>query len=378
MSVPTAARLANPAPTRAGFSVHSIRLAWILAFAYLLVVVYASLKPFTGWRMPPEEILRFLTAPWPRYITLEDIAVNVAAYVPLGFLLSAGLSARHGAAPGALAATLAAAGVSLAMEAIQMFLPSRIASNVDLLTNGCGGLIGAMAAPLFAPTRMVGRRLHAWRHRLFRGGMAADAGFVIVCLWLLTQLNPVAQLFGTGEVRGVFDLPVYFVHTPQRILSTEAAVVFLNLVALGLILTTLMRTAARRMPMIAVVVGAGAALKAAAAVLAKSAHLLVWLTPGVAFGLVGGALAIYALARLPVRARLAVAALCIAAATAAINLAPDNPYQNIPPRLIAGGASHYLSFSGIVRALSELWPLLAILYLGFALAEPPREEPQKR
>jgi hypothetical protein len=40
--------------------------------------------------MPADEILYFLTAPWPRYITLEDIAVNVAAYVPLGFLLSAG------------------------------------------------------------------------------------------------------------------------------------------------------------------------------------------------------------------------------------------------------------------------------------------------
>ena len=91
------------------------------------------------------------------------------------------------------------------------------------------------------------------------------------------------------------------------------------------------------MLMIAVVVGAGAALKTAAAMFAKAANPLVWLTPGVFFGLLGGWLAIYALARLPGRARLAVAALCIVAATTAINLAPDNPYQNIPPRLIAGG-----------------------------------------
>src|SRR6185436_16242390 len=102
----------------------------------------------------------------------------------------------------------------------------------------------------------------------------------------------------------------------------------------------------------------------------------VWLTPGVAFGLVAGGLAIHALARLPGRIRLAAAALCILAATAAINLAPDNPYQSVPARLVAGGPSHYLSFSGIVRALSELWPVLAILYLGFALAEPRREEPK--
>jgi len=369
---------ANPGDRRAGFSAHSVRLSWILALAYLLVIVYASLQPFRGWRWPPDEILHFLTAPWPRYITLEDIVVNVAAYLPLGFLLAIGCGARYGAAPGVLAAASCAAFVSLAMEAMQMFLPSRIAANVDLLTNGLGGLIGAMAAPLFAPSRPVGSRLHAWRHRLFREGMVADAGFVVVCLWAITQLNPVAQLFGTGAVRGVFELPVYLAHTPQLILSTEALVVFLNLAGLGLVLAALTRPAARPMPMIAAAVGAGAVFKTAAAAFAGSAHPFGWLTPGVSFGLLGGWLAIYALGRLPPRPQLAVALLCILAATAAINLAPDNPYQNVPPRFIAGGPSHYLSFSGIVRALSELWPLLAAGYLVFALTARRSNDPQER
>ena len=100
--------------------------------------------------------------------------------------------------------------------------------------------------------------------------------------------------------------------------STEAAVVFLNLVGLGLILAALMRHTTRRMPMIAAVVVAGAALKTVAAMLAQAAHPLVWLTPGVAFGLVAGWLAVYALAFLPGRALFASAALCIVAATAAM------------------------------------------------------------
>jgi hypothetical protein len=62
-----------------------------------------------------------------------------------------------------------------------------------------------------------------------------------------------------------------------------------------------------------------------------------------------------------------VAAGCIAAATAAINLAPDNPYHRVPSLLLARGSSHFLSFSSIVRALSELWPLLAIGYLSWIL-----------
>ena len=351
------------------FSAHSVRLAWILALAYLLVVVYASVEPFRGWRIPPDEILRFLNAPWPRYITLEDILVNIAAYVPLGFLLSIGCGARYGAGLGVLAAAFFAAGVSLAMEAVQMFLPSRIASNVDLLTNSLGALIGAMGAPLFAPSRLFGRGVHAWRHRVFRNGMLADVGFVIVFLWIPTQLHPTAQLFGTGAMRAMFDLPVYFVHTPQLVLSTEAIVVFLNLVGLGLTLSALMRPGGRPMLIAAIVTGTGLVFKSAAAALGKAAHPFVWLTPGVSFGLLAGWLALYALVHLPRRAQLALAALCILSATAAINLAPDNPYQSVPPQFIAGGPSHYLSFSGFARALSELWPLLAVAYLFCALFE---------
>ncbi len=167
-----ASRHDGPPKTGGGaFSPHSVRLAWILAVAYLLVIVYASLQPFQGWRVPPQEILHFLSAAWPRFITLQDVMVNVAAYVPLGLLLSIGWGARHGPARGALAAAFAAAALSLAMEAVQMFLPSRIASNVDLLANSLGALLGAMAAPLLAPSRVLGAKLHAVRHRLFLDGM---------------------------------------------------------------------------------------------------------------------------------------------------------------------------------------------------------------
>jgi VanZ like family len=319
--------------------------------------------------MPAPEILAFLTAPWPRYITLEDILINIVAYVPLGFLLSITYGARYGVGVGVLAAAFIGAGLSLSMEAVQMFLPARIASNVDLITNSLGALIGAMAAPLFAPSRLVGRRLHAMRHRLFQEGMLADVGFVIVCLWVITQLHPTVQLFGTGAVRAVFELPVYFTHTPHLVLSVESAVVFFNLVALGLIISALTLHSTRPAPLIAAVVGMGLALKTVAAILAKAAHPFVWLTPGVSFGLLAGWLALYALVKLPRRGQLALAVFAILIATAAINLAPDNPYQNVLPPFVARGPSHFLSVSGIIRALSELWPLLAVGYLFAALSE---------
>ncbi|MGH8640590.1 MAG: VanZ family protein, partial [Burkholderiales bacterium] len=340
-----------------GFSQHSVKLACILAAAYLLVIVYASLQPFRDWRSPPDEILNFLFAPWPRYVTLGDVAVNVAAYVPLGFFLSIACATRLGPAGGAAVSVLAAALLSFAMELVQMYLPARIASNVDLLANSLGALIGAMAAPLFAPARILGGKLHALRHRLFVEGMTADVGLVVVGLWLATQFHPQAQLFGTGGIRATFDLPAQFAHTPLLALTGEAIVVLFNLLGVALLLAACMRAGQRPLPAIAVVVGAALLIKAyTAAALVKAAAPLSWLTPGVLLGLAAGWLLLLAAVRLPQRSQLAAAAACIAVATVAINLAPVNPYLSPPPRLLARGASHFLNFSGIARALSELWP----------------------
>jgi VanZ family protein len=353
-----------------GFSQHSVRLAWILAAAYFLVVVYASLQPFRDWRAPPAEILNFLLAPWARYVTLEDAAFNVLAYVPLGFLLSIGCGARLGPAGGAAASVAAAAVVSLAMESVQMFLPARIASNVDLALNSLGALIGAMAAPLFAPTRILGGKLHGLRHRLFIEGMTADIGLLVVALWLAAHFHPTAQLFGTGGIRATFDLPAQFAHTPVLALTAEAVVVLFNLLGVGLLLAACMRAGERPMRTIAVFVGAALLIKAyTAAALVKAEAPLAWLTPGVLLGLGAGWLLLMAAVRLPQRTQLAAAAACIVAATVAINLAPVNPYLSPPPRLLARGASYFLSFSAIARALSELWPLLAVSYLVFAFGE---------
>jgi hypothetical protein len=133
-------------------------------------------------------------------------------------------------------------------------------------------------------------------------------------------------------------------------------------------LSIIMREDARPMRVIAALVAIALAIKAyTAAELVRLAAPLAWLTPGVLTGLAGACALLYVAIRLHGTARIAISALCIVAATAVINLAPENPYQNVPPRLLARGASHFLSFSGIVRALSELWPALAISFLFYEL-----------
>ena len=345
------------------------QLAWILVLAYLLVIAYASLQPFSGWRLPSEEIRRFLTAPLPPYITLGDVLINIAAYVPLGFLLANALMMRFAPRGAVVLALIFGALASTAMEAAQTFNPSRIASNIDVATNTLGTLIGALAAPLFAPTQGLGIRLAHLRRDWFVHGRNADVGLVLVCVWLFTQLHPTAQLFGTGHLRDTFALPVWFVHTPQALIAAEAAVAGFNFLGIGLVVAALTLDTVPRRIAIAAVLGAAVAFKAFAALaLAKLTGPLAWLTPGVVVGVVLAAITLLAFSRAPRRVLWIGAAVSFSIAIAAINVAPDNPYQTVPPQLLAQGPTHFLSFSGIVRALSELWPFAALVYALFAAA----------
>lgn len=338
-------------------------LARVLALAYFLVIAYASLQPFSGWWIPPPEIRLFLTAPWPRYITLEDVLVNIGAYVPLGFLLARAYMRPLGTRRAVLVAAALAVLTSVAMETVQMFMPSRIASNVDVLTNGLGGLIGALAAPLFAPTRGLGMRLARARQQWFVYGPTADVGLVLLCLWILTQLHPAAQLFGTGNLRETFDLPVWFFHQPQLILAAEAAVVGCNLLGVGLIIVALTRESKPRGAATAAALATGIGAKAlTAAAFTKASALWAWITPGVVLGILVGGVVLYGLMHRSRRAQWIAACASLVLAIAIINVGPENPYQTVPPQFLAGGPTHFLSFSGIVRALSELWPFLALTY----------------
>ena len=341
------------------------KLALVLALAYLLTIVYASLQPMRGWRLPPEDLYGFLTARWPRYITLDDVFANAAAYLPLGFLLTLGLRSFFRPALAVIAGALLALMTSIGMESMQLFLPARIPSNIDVIANATGGLIGALAAPLFLPSQIIGARLVAWRARVFRPGALTETGLLIAALWVIAQLDPLTQIFGTGNLRATFDLPEYFFHTPGLLLSAEAAVVFFNLLGLGLLLSTLLRQDARRGIIIAAFIVTAMALKMLiTAVFANPRGAFAWITPGVMLGFSMGVMVLLVgVLSFGHRARLWLSMLCIMLALAAINLAPDNPYFNRPPPLASGRVSHLLSFSAILRALSELWPLLALAYL---------------
>jgi VanZ family protein len=338
-------------------------LARILLLVYGLLVVYASLYPFEGWRTVGLSPFAYLSAPWPRYVTAFDMVVNVAGYVPYGFLAVAALRPNvRGIAAFALAASSAVL-LSGVLEAAQSYLPARFASNLDLVCNLAGAGLGAALGLTFAPVIAEGPLRHG-RDRAFLPGAEIDFGLVLVVLWLFMQLNPAALLFGAGDLRDYLAPWEGRARRPEFFVSIEAFTTAANLVAVGLLLSVLVAPGWPARKMFGWLVIAALAVKSAAfAILMRAENMAGFLTYGAQLGLlvgIGGALAATAVPR---TARLAIAAVLLMAATVLVNLTPPNPY--LADSLKVWQQGHFLNFNGLTRLVSALWPFVALGYLMF-------------
>lgn len=344
-------------------------LARKLAVAYCLLIVYASLYPVVTWRDNGIELLAFLSVPWPRYWTALDLGLNILAYIPLGFLLTAGLVQWQGKRRAALLAFFLALALSLCLEVLQNYLPSRIPSNVDLLTNGLGGLLGTLCGLLWGHSLHAGGTAHRWRVRHLHHGIMADYGLVLALLWLLTQLSPEILLFGTGNVRHLLGLPPALDFTVERFLMVEGSIAAGGVLGAGLLVWRLMRLP-QRWPVFAFLLLALAIRSGSAVLLLTPEDLWRWATPGARYGLALGLLLLYGATFLPRVSQQSIAALVLVLTAIVVNLAPENPYLLQSQSVWRQG--HFLNFNGLTRLVASIWPFLALVFL---VAAGPRQEP---
>jgi glycopeptide antibiotics resistance protein len=77
---------------------------------------------------------------------LSDVLLNIAGFVPVGFLLCAYLALTRPRANAILYSVLAGGVLSFAIEVMQAYIPRRISGVTDIITNTLGAALGAWLA----------------------------------------------------------------------------------------------------------------------------------------------------------------------------------------------------------------------------------------
>lgn len=353
-----------------------------LALLYAALIVYASLYPFSGWRVPGVPLLAFLVAPWPHWWTGFDLVSNLLGYLPLGALLF-GAMVRSGMPAGAALAMAVGGGTALSfgMEFTQNFLPQRVASNLDLALNALGTLIGVALAWLIHRRGGV-ERWQAARDRWFIGRSAG--GLALLLLWPIGLLFPLPVPLGMGQVLGQLlsavaslvegtQVDEWFAQwfeawgdaAAQRVAlapAGEFALVALGLLAPCLVAFTVSRAGWRR---IVLVLGA-AALASAATTLSTALnfgpeHALAWNTPRVLVAMIAAAVLAMLCSVVPRRAAAGLGLIALTALVTLVAQAPSDPY--FADRLQAWEQGRFIRFHGAARWVGWCWPYAAILYL---------------
>ena len=365
--------------------------AWPLSGAYSLLVVYASLYPFSGWRdqeIPPWD---FLFAGWPRYWTAFDLLANVVGYVPLGFLLALSFirrgNVRYFASHPNLAAVAVAglAGTALAfsMEAVQNYLPSRVASNVDFALNALGTLLGAIVATALE----VGGAIAHWsrfRDRWFIP--EARGALVLIALWPFALLFPAAVPLGLGQVLERLEgalaewlqetpflewMPVREVELQPLVPAAELLCVALGAFIPCLLGYTILRSIGRRVVFALAMVALGTAVTALSAALSWGPmHAWAWLSLPVRVGLLFGVLLALLMLAVPRRGCAAMLLLALVVHLSVLNQAPASAY--FADTLQAWEQGRFIRFHGVVQWLGWLWPYAVLVYVLLRVSRPER------
>jgi VanZ family protein len=355
---------------------HASPLARLAVFLMAALIVYASLYPFTGWTDTGVPAFAYLTAPLPRYWLGGEIFANVFVYAPFGALV---VWAFYPVIRGWQAfglASLIGALMSAGIEALQTFLPTRIASNVDLAANFGGTVLGALIGVITAHALIDASTLVQWRVRWF--SRDARTALLLAGLWVVLQIPRQPMLFGTGDI--AMFLTDWFppaaellrsMWTPslsQRMLAehlcTGAAVT-----AVGLLITHRARPVNPRGLLVWVLVVAALACKAMLQPLANAGlSPFAWVTAGAVSGLLLGGAAATLLAYTPRHWQRAIAVLAVIVQLLIVNLVPAEEYFDASRSV---GRTGWLHLESLIFGLSVMWPLFALGILTRPLRSAP-------
>lgn len=314
-----------------------------------------------------------MLAPLPHYWTMFDVVMNVLGYLPFGMLLVFAVYPHLRGIRAALLASVAGMLWSAAMEVGQTFLPSRVPSNIDWLTNVAGTMIGALLGAWLAPLFVEQSRFLRLRRRWFAA--EAGRGLIVLALWPLAQIYPQSTLFGQGQILPVLsgwlsdwlsspiDLNTLLWQGEQLIVEqywlAETIVAACGATGAALTLLYLLRPKTPRALLVVLLVTLALATKALASALQFTpANAFVWLTPAAQGGLLVSGLMLTGLIFAPHAAQRRVAILMLLIGVVVVNVLPENPYFVATLQTWVQG--RFLNFNGAAQGLALIWPFAAL------------------
>jgi len=304
-----------------------------------------------------------LEAPFRQTYTAFDAALNLLSYLPFGLLVGLALRARFGVAASVIVALLAGVSLSASMEYLQMYLPARISSNMDLLSNSTGTLIGVMLAVSITSWPWMLVRMTHWRGSLFQQGKQMDFGLALLMLWTFGQVNPSLPMLGNVFISEVARQP-FVVLQSAPFDGWESIAVTLNLLMLGTLLLSLLREAHNIVVALMAVLGVVALVKfIAAAVLLRSWALLLWINSEAVLGILLGMSLLLVQLLLTRLASFGFGAVAALSYFVIVNIVFEDNTPSAAMSVYHWHYGHLLNYNGLSQTITLIFPLLLLFHL---------------
>ena len=280
--------------------------ATLLALVYGVLVLYASLYPFEGWRWPPGQALTVLMGlPTAQHQSVFDIGSNLLGYLPLGGLITVAALRSGWTARPAVALAL------LVLWPVALLFPTPVALGLG----------------------QVGERMREW---------------------LVLALDGVPWATTAYELVSAGAPP----EEPLRPLS-EALIVALGLMAPSLLAFSVVAPGWRRTVMaLGALVLATAAMTLSTVLNFGPQHAWAWLGPRTVPGLALGTVAALLMAPLARRVIAGVGLAVLTGLVVGVAQAPDDPY--FAQSLLAWEQGRFVRFHGLAQWIGWLWPYAAM------------------
>jgi VanZ family protein len=338
----------------------------IFLFLYLLFILYGSLFPFDDWISPSQSMMDVWRRTGREHVSRSDLLTNILAYIPFGFLLCSVCSERLGTFGKILITTVIGSTLSFSMEYIQLYLPSRTSSPIDLLLNMLSTLLGALAFGLSGKGSNIGEWFGEWRQTRFIDGRVVDIGLFVIALWGASQLAPFLPSIDVGSLKNGLKPLWLMLHGLSRFNGYRSVTYALTIGSLGFILLLTMKNRVRAPAWLCLYCGATFLGKITITGRQLSLEALA--------GLVFGVMLTFGLKKLSKSGLTIVGACSVTIAFFVDELRPDmsaGVYHDF--NWIPFDAQMTDNVSGIITIIEGLWPFAALGFFAVVRASSGRK-----